>query len=210
MEQVFDFLFSQYSQYQTIDIILELTGVIFGFLSVWYSKQNNILVFPTGIISTSIFVYLLYKFQLLGDMLINAYYFLMSIYGWYIWTLKVDETHVTPISYTSKKERALGSAIFLVTIIFVYLVYTIFDKWSDWTAYVDTLTTAIFFVGMWYMAKRKVENWIFWIVGNLISIPLYFYKGLTLTSIQYFGFTFLAIYGYMAWRKIYNNNQQTL
>ena len=79
-------LFNQYSQYDTLDIYFEVIAVIFGFLSVWYSKNNNILVFPTGMISTSIFVYLLFKSSLLGDMMINAYYFIMSIYGWFYWS----------------------------------------------------------------------------------------------------------------------------
>ncbi|EAQ42997.1 nicotinamide riboside transporter PnuC [Polaribacter sp. MED152] len=209
MMQAFDFLFGQYKNYSTLDTSLEIIAVIFGFLSVWYSKQNKIWVFPTGMVSTVIFVYLLYKWELLGDMMINAYYFIMSIYGWYIWTSKVDETHVTPISRTTKKEKTTSVFIFIATLIFVYLIYTKFDKWTSWVAYVDTTTTAIFFVGMWLMAKRKIENWIFWIVGDLISIPLYFYKGFTFTSFQYLGFTFIAIFGYLTWKKSLHKNPTT-
>lgn len=209
MSQLFDFLFGQYSGYATIDIVLEIIAIVFGFLSVWYSKQNKIWVFPTGMISTSIFVYLLLKWELLGDMMINAYYFIMSIYGWYIWTQKVDESHVTPISRTTKKEKIASVFIFLGTLIFVYIVYKVFDKWTNAVAYIDTITTSIFFVGMWLMAKRKIENWIFWILGNVISVPLYFYKGFTFTSFQYLGFTVIAIFGYIAWKKILNNRLQT-
>ena len=201
MSETFDFLFGQYKDYSNTDTTLEIIAVIFGFLSVWFSKQNKIWVFPTGMISTAIFVYLLLKWELLGDMMINAYYFIMSVYGWYIWTRKVDETQVTPISKTSKKEKQISIYIFLATLVFVYLVYNYFDKWTSWVAYVDTFTTAIFFVGMWLMAKRKIENWLFWIVGNIISVPLYFYKGFTFTSFQYLGFTFIAIFGYLAWKK---------
>lgn len=210
MSHIFDFLFGQYSEYETIDIILEITGVIFGFLSVIFSKRNNILVFPTGMISTAIFVYLLLKWELLGDMMINGYYFSMSVYGWYIWTRKVDATHVTPISRTTKHEKKLSVAIFFATLVFVYFVYEAFDKWNGWVAYVDTITTAIFFVGMWLMARRKIENWIYWIVGDIISAPLYFYKGFTFTSFQYLIFTFIAISGYLAWKKHLNKNLQTL
>ncbi|MFH4966792.1 nicotinamide riboside transporter PnuC [Gaetbulibacter sp. M240] len=209
MNPIFDFFFEQYHDYATIDIVLEIVAVIFGFLSVWYSKQNNILVFPTGMISTIIFVYLLFKWGLLGDMMINGYYFVMSVYGWYIWTRKVDATHVTPITRITDNEKKLSTAIFIATLLFVYLVYTVFDKWTHWTAYVDTVTTAIFFVGMWLMARRKIENWIFWIVGDIISVPLYFYKGLTFTSLQYLGFTIIAIFGYLAWKKHLNSNLQT-
>ena len=201
MNHIFDFFFGQYADYSSADTLLEITAVIFGFISVWCSKQNNIWVFPSGMISTSIFVYLLLKWELLGDMMINAYYFMMSIYGWYIWTRKVDNTQMTPISVTNEQEKKIGIVIFIATLFFVYIVYKTFNKWTSWVAYVDTITTAIFFVGMWLMAKKKIENWIFWIVGNIISVPLYFYKGFTFTSFQYLGFTFIAIAGYFAWKK---------
>ncbi|GAL66341.1 nicotinamide riboside transporter PnuC [Jejuia pallidilutea] len=209
MNPIFEFLFGQYAEYETIDIVLEITAVIFGFLSVWFSKQNNILVFPTGMVSTVIFVYLLFKWGLLGDMMINGYYFIMSVYGWYVWTRKVDDEHVTPISKTSFNEKKISITIFLATLLFVFLVYQAFGKWTSWVAYVDTITTAIFFVGMWLMARRKLENWLFWIVGDIISMPLYFYKGFTFTSLQYLGFTFIAIFGYLAWKKSINNSLQT-
>lgn len=201
MSQIFDFLFGQYATYPIHDIYLEAIAIVFGLLSVLFSKKNNILVFPTGMISTLIFVYLLFKWQLLGDMMINGYYFIMSVFGWYVWTQKKDGQVVTPISRTTTKEKKISVAIFLATLLFVYLVYVGFDKWNGWVAYVDTFTTAIFFVGMWLMAKRKIENWVYWIVGDIISAPLYFYKGFTFTSFQYLIFTFIAISGYLAWRK---------
>ena len=111
MTTIFEFLFDQYKTYSTLDITLEIVAVIFGFLSVWYSKQNKIWVFPTGMISTLIFVYLLFKWELLGDMMINGYYFIMSIYGWYIWTRKVDKTHVNQISTTTFKEKKISMAV---------------------------------------------------------------------------------------------------
>ncbi|WP_054852114.1 nicotinamide riboside transporter PnuC [Olleya sp. ITB9] len=208
MNHIFDFLFGQYFDYETTDVILEIIAVIFGFLSVWFSKQNKIWVFPTGMISTVIFVYLLLKWELLGDMMINAYYFIMSVYGWYIWTRKVNNSEVTPISKTTNKEKKISLLIFIATLFFVFFIYQTFDKWTSWVAYIDTITTAIFFVGMWLMAKRKIENWILWIIGDIISVPLYFYKGFTFTSFQYLGFTIIAIYGYLAWKKHLNNNFQ--
>lgn len=202
MSPVFDFLFGQYSAYTTIDIVLEITGVVFGLLSVWYAKKNSIWVYPTGMISTSIFVYLLFTWSLLGDMIINAYYFIMSSYGWYYWSKREDQVIVHPITSTTQKEFKTALLLFGASLLFIFWVYQVFDKWKDWTAYVDTLTTAIFFVGMGLMARRKLEHWLFWIVGDIISIPLYFYKGLTLTSLQYVIFTFIAIYGYRSWKKI--------
>ncbi|AIY12311.1 nicotinamide riboside transporter PnuC [Cellulophaga baltica] len=209
MSPIFNFFFEQYAQYETHHIVLEIVAVIFGLLSVVFSKQNNILVYPTGMISTAIFVYLLVIWGLLGDMMINVYYFIMSVYGWYVWTRKVDNEHTTPISRTTAKEHKIAAIIFFSTIVFVFVVYQIFDKWTSWTAYVDTVTTAIFFVGMWLMAKRKVENWLYWIIGDIISVPLYFYKGFTFTSLQYLIFTFIAIFGYAAWKKTLNKNLQT-
>ena len=206
MSPIFEFLFGQYSGYATIDIVLELIGILFGLLSVWYAKKNTVWVYPTGMISTAIFVYLLLKWALLGDMIINAYYFVMSVYGWYYWSKKEDEVIVHPITSTSKKEVKTAVLLFVASIFFVFWVYQAFDKWRDWTAYVDTLTTAIFFVGMGLMARRKIEHWFFWIVGDIISIPLYFFKGFTLTSFQYIIFTLIAIYGYRSWKKILDNS----
>ena len=208
MMDFLDQLFYQYSQYSNTDISLEIIAVFFGFLSVWFSKNNNILVFPTGLINTSIFVYLLFKWSLLGDMLINAYYFIMSIYGWYFW-LKGTNNTVSPISKVSNKDIRVVVLLFISSSVFVSLVYTFFDKWETIVSYIDILTTAIFFAAMWLMAKRKVESWIFWIVGNIISVPLYLYKGLAFTSIQYFIFTIIAIAGYIKWKELYNKQIQT-
>ncbi len=210
MSQIFDWIFVQYQGTPTYLIVLEMIGVVFGFLSVWYSMRENILVFPTGILSTGVFVYILLVFGLLGDMLINAYYFAMSVYGWYVWTRKIDETHFIPITTTTLKEKKWSLVLFVATVLFVVLVYLIFDKFDSWTAYLDALTTAIFFVGMWLMARKKLENWVYWIIGDIISVPLYLYKGLIFTSIQYFIFTIIAIFGYLAWKKSLNKSPQIL
>ena len=201
MSQIFDFLFGQYKDYETLDIVLELIAVVFTIASVWYSKKNNVLVFPTGMVCTAIFVYLLLKWGLLGDMMINGYYFIMSIYGWYIWTRKKDGTQETLITKATTKEHLLSSVIFIASALFVYGIYEAFDKIESWVSYIDMLTTGIFFVGMWLMAKRKIENWIYWIIGDIITVPLYFYKGLTFSSILYFILTTIAIYGYLEWKN---------
>lgn len=197
-----EFLFSQYAEYQTVDIFLEITAVLFGLASVFFALKNNILVYPTGLVSTIIYVYLLNKWDLVGNMLINGYYTTMSIYGWFLWTRKKNEIEEYPISSSTKKEWINAFAIFILTILFVILVYHWFDKFNDWTAYIDTFTTGIFFVGMWLMAKRKIENWLLWIVGDLISVPLYFYKGFTFSSLQFLIFTIVAFFGYLEWKKI--------
>ena len=210
MSQIFESLFAQYATYEPLDITLEITGVVFGLLSVWLAKKNDISVFPTGMISTSIFVYLLLKWGLVGDMLINAYYFGMSVYGWVIWTRVNDQKQTTPITRINQQECRYLLLLFVGSLGFVYGVYQWFGLWNSSTAMIDTLTTAIFFSGMWLMARRKIENWIFWIVGDIISVPLYLIKGFSFTSLQYLIFTFIAIYGYLEWKKILDNHPATV
>ena len=210
MSQIFESLFAQYATYQPLDITLEITGVVFGLLSVWLAKKNHIGVFPTGMISTSIYVYLLLKWGLVGDMLINAYYFGMSVYGWVIWTHVNDQQQTTPISRINKQEWRYLLLLLVGSLGFVYGVYQWFGLWNSSTAVIDTLTTAIFFSGMWLMALRKIENWIFWIVGDIISVPLYLFKGFSFTSLQYLIFTFIAIYGYLEWKKILDKHPATV
>ena len=207
MNDIINYLFQQYSSYSQLDVGLEIFAVIFGFLSVWFSKNNNVLVFPTGLVNTSIFVYLLFKWELLGDMVINAYYFVVSIYGWYYWTRK-NNNEYTPITKLNISDKKIMLLIAALSCLLVSLMYTYFDKWSGVVSYVDILTTSIFFVGMWLMAKRKIESWIYWIIGDIISVPLYLYKGLAFTSFQYFIFTFIAIAGYYKWKSIYNRKNQ--
>ena len=208
MNQIFDFLFSQYSSYSPSFIYLELFAVIMNITSVVYAKRNNILVYPTGLIGTGIFVYILLNFSLLGDTIINAYFFSMSIYGWYFWSRKKDKVFINQVSTINRNEIKYLFILAISSLIFIYFVYDYFDKWNNWTAYVDNITTAIFFVAMWLMARRKIESWIFWIIGDLITVPLYFYKGLTISSIQYIIFLILAVLGYVSWKKILDKNQQ--
>jgi len=146
----------------------------------------------------------------LGDMLINAYYFIMSVIGWHAWTRKIDETHYIPITRANSKDNGMSILLFVATVIFVSLIYFWTNKFNSWSSYVDILTTAIFFVGMWLMAKKKLENWIYWIIGNVITVPLYLYKGLIFSSALYFVLTIIAIYGYSAWKKSLNKSPQIL
>lgn len=209
MNQIFDFFLEPYQTASTINIVLEVIAVIFGIASVWFAKKENILVFPTGIINTIIFVYLCYVFTLYGDLSINIYYTLMSIYGWYMWsrTKKGDEIVIAKASLKDWRNTAL---IFGATIILVVCVYLYFNRFDRLTDYIDTFTTGIFFAAMWLMANKRIEHWLLWIVADIISIPLYFVKGLGFTGIQFFIFLILAIQGYNAWKKSLNNNPATV
>jgi nicotinamide mononucleotide transporter len=196
-----EFLFAQYKDYPNYLIVLELVAVVFGIISVLFARKNNILVYPTGLVSTILYVYILFEFQLFGDLIINFYYTIMSVLGWYLWSKTKDGEDEFPISTINRKEILVSTLIFTITLTFVALVYYFFDKFTHWTAYVDALTTGLFFVGMWLMAKRKIENWILWIIADAISIPLYFYKGLTFSSFQFIIFTIIAILGYKEWKR---------
>ncbi len=178
---------------------LEAVAVFFGIASVFYSMREHIWVYPTGLISTSIYVWICFQYKLYADMGINAYYFGMSIYGWYVWTHPRKNEAVLPVTWLSGREWFYSAILFLASYAVLSQVLANFTD-SD-VPYWDSFTTASAFVGMWLMAKKKVENWYFWLLTDLVSIPLYFYKGLVLTSFQYFVFTILATLGLIAWIK---------
>ena len=200
MKELIDFLIQPYNSVSISDILLEIIAASLGVISVIFAKNENIFVFPTGIISTVIYVYICYKFILYGDMVINIYYTLMSLYGWYIWSFKVSVDNII-ISTSKAIDVVKGIFIFLSTIIIISYVYMFFDRMSYITDYLDIFTSAIFFTAMWLMANKKIEHWIFWIVGNMISVPLYYVKGLGFSSVQFTIFLILAIMGYKEWRK---------
>jgi nicotinamide mononucleotide transporter len=178
---------------------LEAGAVFFGIASVIYSIKKNILVFPTGMISTLIYVYICFNYKLYADMGINAYYFSMSIYGWYIWSRPSNGKAELPVTWLKNKGIITSIAIFCVSYGVLYYVLANFTD-SD-VPYWDSFTTASAFVGMWLMAKKKVENWIAWIITDIVSVPLYYYKGLMLTSFQFLFFTVLATLGLIEWIK---------
>ena len=212
---LYELFIKPYEEYTFFQIFLEAVAAFFGLLSVFFSVKRNIWVYPTGIISTTIYVYILFNFGLLGDMLINVYYSIMSIYGWISWN-KSTENQIISIDFAKKKDWLVGINLFAMSFIAVYGVYYfkpfIDNHFSmngvilsfqqlDWANWLDIFTTSLFLIGMWFMAKRKVENWLFWIVGDLICIPMMLYKGLGITSLQYLVFTIMAVMGYQKWRK---------
>ncbi len=178
---------------------LEAVAVFFGIASVFYSMREHIWVYPTGIVSTLIYVWICFEYKLYADMGINAYYFAMSIYGWYVWTHPKENQDVLPVTWLDGKGWLISAGLFAVA--YPLLVFVLSSFTDSDVPYWDSFTTASAFVGMWLMAKKKVENWIFWIITDLVSVPLYFYKGLVLTSFQFLFFTVLATMGLFAWIK---------
>jgi len=200
-----DFFLDYYKDMSLYHLILEALVFVFGILSVWFAKKENIWVYPTGLIATVITTYLLFVAEYYGDMIVNAYFTIMSIYGWYVWAKKGDNKEELPISRTTSREKIIGIVLFFVTIVVVFSIYTISGKEMMADNYVDLFTSGIFFTGMWYMARKKIENWTLWIIGDLIAVPLYAYRGLGMLSLQYIIFTLLAILAYLQWKKILNN-----
>ena len=210
MNDIFDFFIEPHKSASTLNIILEAIAFIFGIMSVWYAKKTNILVYPTGIICTVITVYLLYISEYFGDMMMNVYYSAMSIYGWWNWSRKKENKPIVPISRTNAKEKVVGVLFFVLTMIVTYFVYKAYGYELKIPNYIDIVTSGIFFTAMWYMANKKLENWTLWIIADIITIPLYAYRGLGMLSLQYVIFTILAIQGYIEWKKSLNNNLQTV
>ena len=211
----YELFIKPYEEYTFFQIFLEAVAAFFGLLSVFFSVKRNIWVYPTGIISTTIYVYILFNFGLLGDMLINVYYSIMSIYGWISWN-KNTENQIISVDFAKKKDWLVGLNLFVMSFVAVCGVYyfkpfidnhfsmnsvSLGFQQLDWANWLDIFTTSLFLIGMWFMAKRKVENWLFWIVGDLICVPMMLYKGLGITSLQYLVFTIMAVMGYLEWLK---------
>lgn len=212
---LYELFIKPYESYTFSQILLEATATLFGLISVFFSVKRHILVYPTGIISTILYVYILFNFGLLGDMLINIYYSIMSIYGWILWK-KNSQHHTIIVSSAQKEDWLLGSVLFCLSFLAVCCIYYfkpyIDNHFSmqnidlnlnhlDWANWLDIFTTSLFLIGMWFMAKQKIENWIFWILGDIICIPMMIYKGLGITAIQYLIFTIMASIGYKQWKK---------
>ena len=204
MVELYDFFLEAYSTYSKLDIGLEFIAFSFGIISVIFAKKENILVYPTGIICTVITVYLLYKAQYFGDMMMNIYYSLMSIYGWWNWSRIENDKYLLKITRFSKNDLGLTVFLFLLTVTITYAVYTFNSTEIKIPNYIDMFTSGIFFTAMWLMANKKLESWVFWIIGDVITVPLYAYRGLGMLSLQYIIFTILAIQGYIEWKKHLN------
>lgn len=191
--------------------LAEYVAVCAGIASVWFSRMENILVYPVGLINTTIYIWLSFENHLPGEASVNFYYTVMSIYGWYMWQ-KRDERRqkVLHISFSGWRMWVYQIVFFLFFYLVIYysLVYlkeTFFEGAIPWA---DALASASAFTGMWLMTRKKVESWYWWIVTNIASIPLYFVKGLVFTSVYYFILLLLAVSGLLEWRRRVINMQK--
>ncbi|HRN47190.1 MAG TPA: nicotinamide riboside transporter PnuC [Niabella sp.] len=183
---------------------LEYIAVVSGIASVWYSRKENILVYPVGLINTTIYIYLSFKYHLLGEASVNFYYTVMSIYGWILWAKKdQQQQQVVNIKFSTAKEW-IYQLLFLIAfylLIFISLTYLKKGFATGAIPWADALASSTAFTGMWLMAKKKVESWYWWIATNICSVPLYFVKGLVFTSVYYFILLIIAFWGLSEWRR---------
>jgi len=182
----------------------EITAVVFGILSVWFSKKENILVYPVGLVNTLLYIYLSIEGHLFGEASVNIYYSAVSIYGWVLWHRK-DENSAPALHITASTKKEWGhQVLFFLSFylaIFICLSYLKQQFAPGALPAADAFASSTAFTGMWLMAKKKVESWYWWIVTNIASVPLYYVKGYTFTSIYYIILLALAVSGLIEWRK---------
>lgn len=189
--------------------LLEWIAVATGLASVWFSMKENIWVYPTGIVSVLIYVYIAFAYKLYADMGVNFYYFIMSVYGWYYWIHPKNESREqVAVTINNNKENFITLALGVCSFGILYFALLNFTD-SD-VPFWDSVTTSFAIMGMFLMARKKLESWIAWIITDLISIPLYFYKELVLTSFQFLVFTAIAFAGYFAWKKSMEENTKEI
>ena len=182
----------------------EYLAVIAGIASVWFSKKENVLVYPVGLVNTTIYIFLSVEYELFGEATVNLYYTIMSIYGWFLWTKKDRAQHyILQVGFSNRKELVLQGLFFalIFCIMFASLTYLKYAFFPGAIPWADAFAAASAFTGMWLMAKKKVESWWWWIATNIASIPLYFVKGLVLTSFYYLVLLILAVAGLQEWNK---------
>lgn len=196
-----------------LDKILEYIAVIAGIISVWFSKKENTLVYPVGLINTIFYTYLSFKYDLIGESAVNFYYTIVSIYGWILWTLKDQRRQpVLHISFSTRRQWSFQLSFFLILYIIIFLVLTYLKEvfYPGVIPWADAFASATAFTGMWLMARKKVESWYWWIATNIASIPLYFVKDLKLTSAYYVVLLVLALYGLSEWKQKANKQHNTV
>jgi nicotinamide mononucleotide transporter len=183
---------------------MEYVAVFAGIISVWFSRIENIWVYPTGLLNTVFYIYLSFNGGLLGEASVNFYYTVMSLYGWILWARKDQQHHpVLHITFSGKKEWLVQLSFFGIFYIAIFfaLSYLKKDFAPGAIPWADAFASATAFTGMWLMTKKKVESWYWWIATNIASIPLYFVKHYVFTSVYYLVLLIMAVFGLFEWIK---------
>lgn len=180
-------------------VVMQWLGTAFGVVQVLMARQNNVHNYLFGIVAILISIYVLYQSQLYADILLNLYYLVMSIYGWFYWKMGKQQQEA-PIAYANRREHVVATGIVLGC--FVLMAYWLGQHTDSDVPYWDAVVVAFAWAGMWLMAKRKIENWVYLNISNLISVPLLIYKELYIyAGLTAFLFT-VAISGYIKWKRI--------
>ena len=183
---------------------IEILAALSGIISVWFSRKASIWVYPTGLINTVFYIWISYDAQLIGEAVVNLYYTIMSLYGWYNW-LRRNEKHelIVQVSRSSQTDFILQLSFFASMYVVLYLSLNYLKEafFPGAIPWADALASAAAFTGMWLMTRKKLESWIWWIITNIASMPLYYIKGYVFTAVYYFILLILAIFGYIEWRK---------
>ncbi len=185
---------------------LQWLAVFFGVAEVLLAKRNNVLLYPAGLIGTSLSIILLLEAQLYAETLLSVYYIVISIYGWWFWIKKRDQPQVK-ISYADKKDWLITLFITFGGWLVLYLALKNFTPSNVpvWDAFISASAWA----GTWLLTRRKIENWIVLNVSNLFAIPLLFYKNLPMFALLTVFLFIIAVFGYFDWRKIYRHEHRT-
>lgn len=206
----YDEIIKQFVEGMRNTTLLEYIAVFAGIASVFFSRIENIWVYPVGLISTIIYIFLSVDGHLFGEASVNFYYTVMSIYGWVLWLKKDKEEHyVVTVQFSTRREwmqQLLFCAFFYITI-FSALTWLKNAFYAATIPWADAFASSTAFTGMWLMAKKKVESWYWWIVTNIASIPLYFVKHYVFTSVFYLILFVMAVSGLLEWMKRARNLQ---
>lgn len=197
-------LFREFISQLSKTSLLEWLGVSFGVVQVLLAKSNKILLYPFGIISVLITVYIMYDAGLYAEVLLNIYYLVMSVYGWLYWGKTSGDVKEVKVSFSGSREWFITLGI--LGLGFPSLYWALLEFTDSTVPVWDSLVTATAWAGMWLLARRKIENWILLNVSNAIAIPLLMYKGLSLYSLLTLFLFVIAVLGYMEWRKIIKSN----
>ena len=186
---------------------LQWMAVLLGVAEVLFARVNNIWLYPTGIVGTLISIYLLLVVQLYAESALNIYYVVMSVYGWVYWVKKKNEPPVK-IAWCNSREWMISLAITFAGCLVLYLLLKNFTPSNVpvWDAWVSSTAWA----GMWLLARRKIENWIFLNVSNLFAIPLLFYKGLPMFAVLTLFLFVVAFWGFFEWKSILKKEKSVL
>ncbi len=181
---------------------LELFGFITSLICVYFNTKQNVWGWPVAMVSVAVYGYIFYQSKLYADMGLQVFFFVLCTYGLYEWLSKSADNQPIRPSWSS---WLVNIAAFASTIVLTAILYFILTKYTDSDlAFFDSLTTAISIVAQFLLARKKIENWLYWIVADVIYVGVYFYKGLMLTSILYFLFIALAGYGLVEWKRMLN------